>query len=186
MISLRPQSGDDDWGDQMNMDRLSIVEVISQFLPDINITDNKIICPFPNHKGGAESSASFNIYPAKNNTYCFGCKIYCKPVDFVMHLKDCSRSQAIDLLRSKNYSLSRVKPLPQEENKEERFAILLNFSQSAKRFRDEFPEYEQVAEDVFEVFDEVYARHDLTNAALREIVKQLLTSLESYEHSYSW
>ena len=58
--------------------------------------NNNICCPF--HKNGQERSASFYLYPETNSYYCFGCKIYGKPVDFVACIENISKYEAASII----------------------------------------------------------------------------------------
>ncbi len=184
---MSPNHGEKVWGEENifhEANNVSIVEVIQHFLPYTDLSSKKIICPIPSHKGGAENSASFHIHPGKNQFYCFGCKAGQRPIDFVVAMTGCTRVEAAVQLTTSTYS--KVVSYFQEENQKERFAILLSFSQTIKKFREQFPEHSLVAEDLSEVFDALCSKHSLSNAALTEASNQLLSTLEHYESTYSW
>ena len=47
-----------------------LIEIISKYIM-LSPGQFKISCPFLDHKGGRESTPSFNIYPETNTFWCF-------------------------------------------------------------------------------------------------------------------
>jgi DNA primase len=89
----------DNWGeDKQNLlkkaNSVSLVQIANSYGIDLK-RNNKICCPFPDHKNGRERTASFCYYPESNSFFCFGCKIGNKPVDFVANMEIIDRKDAI-------------------------------------------------------------------------------------------
>lgn len=56
-----------------------------------------IRCPFPEH-GATGRTPSFKYYPLTNTFYCWGCKKGGSNIEFVMHMQQTSRAEAIKFL----------------------------------------------------------------------------------------
>ncbi len=79
-------------------DRLSIVEVVSEYLPLRRAGGNFLgLCPFH-----AEKTPSFNVNPAREIFHCFGCGAGGNAFSFVMKIEGVSFPEAVKLLAKKS------------------------------------------------------------------------------------
>src|ERR1019366_10125054 len=72
----------------------SLLSIMRHYGLKIDILSRKVICPFLNHQGGKESSASLWYYPETNSYWCFGCKSGTRAVDFIVSFEGVGRLQA--------------------------------------------------------------------------------------------
>ena len=78
-------------------DRLSIVEVVSDYVPLRRAGGNFLgLCPFH-----AEKTPSFNVNPAREIFHCFGCGAGGNAFSFVMKIEGLSFPEAVKLLAKK-------------------------------------------------------------------------------------
>lgn len=140
--------------------------------------NRKLICPFPTHQNGHESTPSFNFYPETNSFWCFGCKTGQRAVDFVIHKENISPYQAakkiLELWGSEIFFNELV--LEQAPNYQERLEILLEFSshirermQTANGNKEEIDCIEQITFS----FDRMNEKYSLDNAKLQQLVNEL-------------
>lgn len=73
---------------------VDIIEVFSFYRIKISESNRKIVCPFPHHKGGKETTPSFLYYPQTNTFWCFGCNTGSSGTDFVSIMDACSKVKA--------------------------------------------------------------------------------------------
>ncbi len=79
-------------------ERLSIVEVVSEYLPLRRAGSNFLgLCPFH-----AEKTPSFNVNPAREIFHCFGCGAGGNAFSFVMKIEGLSFPEAVKLLARKS------------------------------------------------------------------------------------
>ena len=74
--------------------QVKLIDIFKYYKLFINEENQKVACPFPSHKGGRETTASFKFYPASNTFWCFGCKIGTNPCAFVSSFEKISRAKA--------------------------------------------------------------------------------------------
>jgi hypothetical protein len=91
-----------DWGeDKLSLAKkansISLILVAERYGLDLK-HNSKIGCPFPNHKGGRERTASFVFYKETNTYHCFGCKTGKTTIDFVMNMDNLTRDNSIRFL----------------------------------------------------------------------------------------
>jgi hypothetical protein len=132
-----------------------------------------IVCPFPFHKGGRESSSSFCYYPDSNTFWCFGCKTGTTPVSFLSNKEGLSFLQAaIKILQcyGSERSIEVVNELP---NYSERLSILMEFANFIRQSLCSNPTALEQIELIAFAFDKMNERYSLTNEALQSLVMEL-------------
>jgi len=79
-------------------ERLSIVEVVSEYVPLKRAGANYTgLCPFH-----AEKTPSFNVNPAREIFHCFGCGVGGNAFSFIMKIEGLSFPEAVKLMARKN------------------------------------------------------------------------------------
>ena len=134
----------------------------------IDINNRKVICPFPHHKNGHESSASFFYYPDTNTYWCFGCKTGSTPVDFVAAMENISTLKAANkIVTSFDKDIDSDLVLT-NDNFSEKLVILTTFSNWMREHKND-PNFTKIGQ----TFDMLYNKHNLSNEALKFIVFSL-------------
>lgn len=94
-------------------ERLSIVEVVSDYLPLRRAGGNFLgLCPFH-----AEKTPSFNVNPAREIFHCFGCGAGGDAFSFIMKIEGVSFPEAVKLLARKSGIEIEERQLTPEEKK---------------------------------------------------------------------
>lgn len=160
----------------------------------INEANRVATCPFKSHKGGRESSPSFNYYHHTNSFRCFGCSIggeYAHACEFMASMEGITTAKAahqiLDLFKDDidygsddgsgdNYSYS------------ESLEIMVDFSNIVREFRQTYldEKSQQFIEETCRSYDEVYAAHTvkpkkINNEALRRIVDLIKNKIANYK-----
>lgn len=135
----------------------------------IDIHNRKVICPFPHHKNGHESSASFFYYPNTNTYWCFGCKTGSTPVDFVSAMENISSFKAANKILNlfeKDIDLDVVST---NDNFSEKLLILTLFSDWMREHNHD-PNFIKIGQ----TFDALYNKHNLSNEAIKFVITSLI------------
>lgn len=144
-----------------------LIEIISKYI-SLSPGQFKIVCPFTDHKGGRESTPSFNIYPETNTFWCFGCKAGRKPVDFVSKIEGISKYQAaLKIIESSEYD----------------FVIDYDDSHNGKlKELMEFSEYLNIKSQIYgvdymekysKIFDDLNKKYDLNTEATKVAISKI-------------
>lgn len=157
---------------------IPLTKVIKKYGILLDEINKKIICPFPNHKGGRESTASFYYYPSTNSFYCFGCKtgIYCS--DFVAAIESIDRVKAAKKILSSFSDDVDEDNLLDRDNFSERLEIMMNFS-SLIREKIHSSNEDEISklEDITKIYDSLCSKHNLNNDALKALIDRLKVKL---------
>jgi len=134
---------------------------------NINKYNSKTICPFKNHKGGRESTASFYFYNKTNTYWCFGCKQGSSVIDFVMNYENISFPNALEKINN----LFKYKYKKQEDNLEEEnlFDLKLKLSNLIRENKNE---------EVMKIYDSINEKYDLDEKAELIMIKKLINKME--------
>jgi DNA primase len=149
----------------------------------VNDVNRKIVCPFPTHKGGRETTPSFLFYPKTNTFFCFGCKIGTRTVDFVSAIEGISKTDAA----YKIISLCDVSETFENErfDSSDKLELMIELANIIREFRDEYND-----ESSFKFIELICFNFDVINnklreklnaEALRSVVDQLKSKIESYK-----
>ena len=164
---------------------IPIINIFKHYGLSLNEENKKIICPFPSHKGGRESSPSFYYYPQTNSFWCFGCKIGIKCCDFVANMDNISKTKAASkILELFQYNINDIQFI-KYDNLIEKLDIMLKFSNSVRNFRllhadqhsQEYIEY------ICSIYDAINLKHNLSNDALNSVIKQLNDKINTFHLS---
>jgi len=154
----------------------------------INNTNNKIICPFKNHKNGRERTPSFTFYPETNSFKCYGCNVghaNAHGVEFMSEMEGLSRSKAAKkIIELFDFSFDEKTTL-EEENYSERIEMMMSFSNQVRKFRNTYNDENsfQFIEEICNAFDVTnsYSEKDLHSKALKHLIDSLLFKINSYK-----
>ncbi len=163
-----------------------ICKIFKHYGLKLNEQEKKIICPFPSHRGGRESSASFYFYPQTNSFWCFGCKIGIKCCDFISEMDSISRSKAATkILNLFGSDADDDASYLDKDSFKEKVELLMNFSELVRNFRESnFDEKSfSFIENICSVFDDISSKHNLSNLALASVLSQLKDKINNYELS---
>lgn len=83
--------------------KASLGDIFIHYNVNCSVSNKKARCPFPFHKSGKESTASFYYYPDTNTFWCFGCKTGTTPCDFVSKIEDVSKIEAANKIISNTF-----------------------------------------------------------------------------------
>lgn len=77
---------------QLLLDKVNILDILDRYEIEYTRTlagnfDYKLRCPFPNHQGGQERTASLCVSSSENNFYCYGCHNHGNPINFLIYYK---------------------------------------------------------------------------------------------------
>jgi len=159
---------------------ISLIKIFKHYHLNIDEINRKSICPFPNHKKGRESTASFYYYPETNSFWCFGCKIGITPSDFVAAKELITKVKAayeiINIFNLKNIDT------PEIETKDfsEVLEAMLEFSNLILEFRrnnSDTQSYEFI-ENICSVYDTLNIKHNLSSEALKSLTKQFKNKID--------
>lgn len=143
----------------------------------------KVACPFKSHKGGRENTASFYLYPHTNSYHCFGCKVGNHACDFVAEMDGCSKTRAAQKILTLFGTEADSDNVLDRQDFSVRLEIMMEFSNSIREFRQLHTHADACIfiEDKCQIYDTLNARHkNLSNEALRDIVRQLKEEINSY------
>ena len=145
--------------------------------------NRKITCPFKNHKGGRESTASFVYYPETNTYCCFGCKQGNTPVHFVMHMDGCSHQLAA--LKILNLFSSDIDEdlIIDNHNSNETTKIMIDFSNNVRDFRQQFidEDSKKFIENICQMYDRMLEKHNMNYDALDTATFLFIENIKKYK-----
>jgi len=154
--------------------------IFKHFGLHIDENNRKSSCPF--HKNGRERTPSFYFYPDTNTFFCFACKAGVTPCDFI------ARSFKISKVESANKIINLFAEdcseiFISDENYEERFNLILDFSNYVRNFRQLYNDQKSFdfIENICCIYDKINNKHDLNNEALKLTINKLKKNIESYE-----
>jgi len=153
---------------QSKIDKANLCKLDSIFKAynlNINKYNTKSICPFKNHKGGRENSASFYFYPKTNSYWCFGCKKGSTSIDFVMNYENCSFIEAVEIINN----LDKIKFTETKEKFIDLFSLKLKFSDLIRDTNN----YE-----VMKIYDSLNEQYDLDDESLEIVLIKLIKKME--------
>lgn len=158
-------------------DSVPLIKIFKHYGVKLNEHHRKIICPFPSHKGGRESSASFYYYHQTNSFWCFGCKAGTKCSDFVSVMSGISRFKAsYKILSLFINDIDNNYPIILDNDFSEKLQIMLDFSDNVRGFIN-INNFDDKAllfiENICKVYDTINTKHNLNNDALISVVSQL-------------
>ena len=139
------------------LDRADIVEVISDYVPDLKKKGTNYECCCPIH---GEKTPSFKVSPAKNIWHCFGCGKGGNVVGFLMDTQNLTYPEALRQLANRYHIPIEERELtPQEQQAEmKRQAMLVINEKCAQHFKDNIknPSYKQAYDYAINRWGEKY------------------------------
>ena len=162
---------------------VSLQSLLKLYGITVDECNRKIVCPFPSHKGGRESTPSFYYYPQTNTFWCFGCKIGVGCCDFVAAKDKISKPRAaqkiIDLF---NLKIDQINIKNNLLFTDETLDLLLEFSTLVRDFRDVNKDEKAFLfiEEICCAFDTINLKHNLNNSALKFLIDKLKLKIISY------
>lgn len=150
---------------------------------NLHIDNRKSICPFPNHKGGKESSPSFYFYPETNSFYCFGCKAGTHCVDFVSNIENIGRLKAankiIDLFGSDENKCFLSEPSTYSSEKNNMLILFSKFISDLIIHSKNDPIKLSKIEEITYAFDKLNDKYELDVKVLDNVINKLQVKLNS-------
>ena len=168
---------------------VQISKIFDYYNLPINDQNKKATCPFPQHKNGRESSASFYYYPETNSFWCFGCKTGTKCCDFVAALDQSTKlKSAIKIIELFGDSGIGDNTLDEQDNFTSKLILMLEFSSCVRKFRQRFSDEksESFIEKLSGIFDELNEKHALNNDAMIFVIDTLKNKINKYEQYKIW
>ncbi len=159
-----------------------ILKIFKMYHIKIDDSNRKIVCPFKNHKGGRENTASFYYYPNTNTYWCYGCQQGAHPVDFVMNMDGSTRVKAAKkIIEQLSSSIDNIE-LAHQDDFFEILQTMMKFSNHVREFRINFPDEKSFdfIEKHCKIFDDLTHKHQLNNEALIVVVDQLIEAIDKY------
>ena len=162
---------------------VNFLDIFKKYNVRIDAINNKTVCPFPFHKGGRESTASFYFYPKTNTFWCFGCKTGTTCCDFV------SNMEKINKLIAANHILNQFKTnenylnINEDQDFEEKFMIIKSFSLNIREFISFYNDEQSLffIEEIAQTFDKLIDKYpNLSNDALQSVIKKLNFKIKEY------
>lgn len=148
---------------------LNLPKLFKHYHLKIDELNRKSTCPFPHHKNGQESSASFFYYPQTNTFWCFGCKTGSCPLDFVMHMDNISAFKAAKKIISIFDKDLDEEYIQSTTNFSEKLEILMSFSDWVRKNHSL-----SNIKEITKTFDMLYNKHQLSNIALKTAIDLLI------------
>ena len=170
-----------------------LIHIFRHYRVSINEYTKFVTCPFKSHKGGRESTPSFEYYPQTNSFYCHGCKTghqWAHGCKFIAKYESISEVQAAFKILQlfKGYVNDDDGEVEEYFNSTEALEIMLDFSNTVRDFRETHPDEKskEFIECLCLVYDDLYARQNnkhkrLDSVALRQIVDNLKEKINSYK-----
>ena len=160
-----------------------ITKIFHYYNIRLDNNNRKVTCPFLSHKGGKERTPSFNYFPETNTYYCYGCGKGRACCDFVAEMERISRINAAHkILELFSADADCDIGLSEVDDFSERFAIMLNFSNVVRDFRQIHNDEKSLEfiEEVCSAYDNINLKHELDIEALRILVAKLSSRIASY------
>lgn len=160
--------------------RFSLEKILKKYGVRMDPFSRKATCPFPSHKGGRESTASFYFYPDTNTFWCFGCKSGRTGVDFVSKIENIGRVQAALKIINNFESTDELHIVSnnEEDSFDERKKIIFDFSNQMRKIITKNIKNISKIEEIYFIFDKMNNKYELNNKALKLLIDKLNTKLE--------
>lgn len=154
--------------------------------------NRNVICPFKSHKGGRESTPSFNYYPDTDSFRCFGCKKGHENAhgpDFIAAMEGISKGKAAYkvLQLFQDFVKDDDGEFIDYANPEKMLEVMLDFSNTIRDFRDCYSDKKSqlFIENICQLYDDLYARQivksDFKLEALTRSVEMLKEKIINYK-----
>lgn len=157
-----------------------LVKVFKKYNINIDNFNRKSVCPFPSHKGGKESTASFYFYPETNTFWCFGCKVGRSSVDFVSKIENLNKIQAaLKIIKNSDNDFEFSGTFQDlQDDYAEKNKIHFSFSKKMKEIIHSNPSSLEEIEKIYYVFDKMNSKYELELSALKLLVERLTPKIE--------
>lgn len=159
-----------------------ITEIFKLYGVKASEQNRKVVCPFPHHKGGKESTPSFLYYPNTNTFHCFGCNSGSSVVDFVALMNNINKSEAaLKIIESCGSDITEHEL--SDSSFHERSAILFEFSDFIRSYIENYSsnlEFFSFIEKHLMAFDKSNEKYVLDDEALKFIIEKIKKRIENY------
>jgi hypothetical protein len=157
-----------------------LVKIFKKYHINIDTFSRKTICPFPSHKGGKESTASFYFYPETNTFWCFGCKAGRTSVDFVSKIESITKVQsAIKIIKNSESDFQFESNIQGYQNDyDEKNKLHFSFSKQMRDIISKNKESLSEIEKIYSIFDKMNNKYELELKALQLLVERLNSKIE--------
>lgn len=162
---------------------VNILNLFKSYGVRIDEANHKTTCPFPFHKGGRESTASFYFYPKTNTFWCFGCKTGTSCSDFVAAMEGINKyNAAIKILNNFNANNNLINHCENDEYIE-KFLTNKLFSSQVREFLTSYNDENSYIfiEEITQTFDKLIDKYpNLSNEALKSVIDKLNLKIKEY------
>ena len=162
---------------------VNFLDIFKKYNVRIDALNNKTVCPFPFHKGGRESTASFYFYPKTNTFWCFGCKTGTSCSDFVAAMEGINKyNAAIKILNNFNANNNLINHCENDEYIE-KFLTNKLFSSQVREFLTSYNDENSYIfiEEITQTFDKLIDKYpNLSNEALKSVIDKLNLKIKEY------
>ena len=145
----------------------------------VELNEDKIICPFIQHKNGKEKSPSFKIYDQTNSFHCFGCQRSGSVIDFLHYYEGISKLDAINKLLTIE-TVNTVDIISNTEDYDNKIKLLMDFSEQILGFKKLYSDEKSLLyiENLCKVYDNINSK--LNSQALNELNILMLKKINKY------
>lgn len=146
-------------------------------MPSVDV----IICPFKDHKGGKENSASFKVYNDTNTFHCFGCHKSGNPINFVSLYEKISIKDAVEkLLSLANSDEFMIDIESNTEDFNKKIQLLIDFSEEILKFKKNYSDEKSLLyiDNLCKVYDNL--NENLSSVALNEVNILMFKKIKKY------
>lgn len=160
---------------------VSIKKILKHYGLRTNHSD-KMICPFPSHKGGKERTPSFKIYSQDNSFHCFGCNsgTYC--TDFVAKMENISTTDAARSILT-IFDSDVVVEFDRKVNHHEELEVMMKFSDAVRDFYGKFQDEQSIKfiEEMCRIYDLIHIKHKFSDVqSLKRFTDECLIRIKRY------
>jgi hypothetical protein len=162
---------------------IPLIKIFHKYGISVPNTRSVITCPFKSHKGGRESSGSFNYFPETNSFFCYGCRAggeSAHAVEFVSIMERVpkieSANRILDIFVN---DVGDEVDFVESFDLDEKLDYMLNFSNFVRNFRCAFSD--KISQDLIDryccAYDIINSKYKINNDALIMLVDSLIEEI---------
>lgn len=159
---------------------VSITKLFKYYGIGIDQFNRKCTCPFPKHKGGRESTASFYYYHDTNTFWCFGCKTGTTSVDLVSNMEGYNKLQSslkiLNLFNDDSFQIELNKDV--QDSYKEKNDLIFALSEKIREMLLTMPQNQEKIEEICYSFDKMNDKYELDLNALKYVIEKINFKLE--------
>ena len=179
-----PFTGKDYYNDLIDRaNSVPLSKIFKHYGLRLDESNRKVVCPFKSHKGGMETTPSFNFYFDTNSYCCYGCRIGSHGCDFVAEMDRITKSAAASKILKIFSADVDDDNVFDRQNFSEKLETMMEFSNIVREFLQANTDQKALTfiEQICLVYDELNLKHkNLSNEALRSVVDQLKEKITNY------